>query len=70
MQWESRGVQLSQRWDLSPTPELAPFDSRPPELREWIPVQVFENKVMRSQKAQRVPTTSRSWRQDRDGGWM
>lgn len=70
MRWESRGVQLSQRWDLSPTPELAPFDSRPPELREWIPVQVFENKVMRSQKAQRVPTTSRSWRQDRDGGWM
>lgn len=69
MAWESRGMRLSQRWDLSPTPELAPFDSRPPELREWIPVQVFENKVMRSQKAQRVPTTTRSWRQDRGGEW-
>jgi hypothetical protein len=69
MFWESQGMQLSQRWDLSPTPELAPFDSRPPELREWIPVQVFENKVMRSQKAQRIPTTTRSWRQDRDGQW-
>jgi hypothetical protein len=68
--WESRGLQLSQRWDLSPSPELAPFDSRPPELREWIPVQVFENKVVRSQKAQRVPTTSRSWRQGSDGEWL
>jgi len=70
MRWESRGLRLAQRWDLSPTPELAPFDSRPPELREWIPVQVFENKVMRSQKAQRVPTTTRSWRQDQRGDWM
>ena len=69
MRWESRGMQLSQRWDLSPIPELTPFDSRPPEMREWIPVQVFENKVMRSQKAQRVPTTTRSWRQDRRGEW-
>lgn len=70
MRWESRGMRVSQRWDLSPTPELAPFDSRPPELREWIPVQVFENRVMRSQKAQRVPTTTRSWRQDRGGEWQ
>jgi hypothetical protein len=70
MRWESRGVRLAQRWDLSPTPELAPFDSRPPELREWIPVQVFENRVMRSQKAQRVPTTTRSWRQGQRGEWL
>lgn len=68
--WESRGLKVAQRWDLSPTPELAPFDSRPPELREWIPVQVFENKVMRSQKAQRVPTTTRSWRQGPRGEWL
>lgn len=67
--WESRGMQLSQRWDLSPTPELVAFDSRPPEEREWIPVRVFENRVMRSQKAQRVPTTTRSWRQDGNGRW-
>jgi hypothetical protein len=67
--WESRGLKLAQRWDLSPTPELAPFDSRPPEEREWIPVRVFENRVMRSQKAQRVPTTTRSWRQDDQGRW-
>jgi hypothetical protein len=69
LKWESRGMQLSQRWDLSPTPELAAFDSRPPELREWIPVRVYESRVTRSQKAQRVPTTSRSWRQERDGSW-
>jgi hypothetical protein len=67
--WESKGMQLSQRWDLSPVPELAPFDSRPPELREWIPVKVFENQVMRSQKAQRIPTTTRNW-QHRDGQWQ
>lgn len=68
--WESRGVRIAQRWDLSPTPELAPFDSRPPEQREWIPVQVFENQVMRSQKTQRVPTTTRSWRQGPRGEWI
>lgn len=67
--WESRGAQLSQRWDLSPMPELAPFDSRPPEQREWIPVKVFENEAMRSQKTQRVPTTIRNWQENREGAW-
>jgi hypothetical protein len=69
MQWESRGMRLSQRWDLSPVPELASFDSRPPEQREWIPVRVFENQVTRSQKAQRVPSTTRSWRRNPGGQW-
>lgn len=68
LEWESRGARIAQRWDLSPMPELAPFDSRPPEQREWIPVRVFENEAMRSQKTQRVPTTVRNWR-EREGKW-
>jgi hypothetical protein len=69
MQRESFGMEFSQKWDLSPIPELVPFDSRPPEEREWIPVPVFEKAVMQSQKAKRVPTTTRSWRQARGGEW-
>ena len=67
--WEAQGMRAAQQWDLSPVPELAPFDSRPPELREWIPVQVFEGQVLRSRKASRVPTTTRSLRQGKDGIW-
>ena len=69
MFWENQGMKAAQKWDLSPVPELAPFDSRPPELREWIPVQVLEGKIMRSRQASRVPTTTRSMQQGEDGKW-
>ena len=69
MDWESRGMQLSQRWDLNPVPELTPFDSRPPEQREWIPVRVFEREALRAQKTRRIPVTVRNWRQRERGEW-
>jgi len=62
--WEQKGLTLSLRYDLTPMPELKPYDSRPPEMREWLPVKLFGTKMVTSQKSERVPTTTRSWRQD------
>ncbi|WP_005034615.1 hypothetical protein [Holophaga foetida] len=70
MWWNMRGMNVAQKWDLAPTPELTPYDSRPPELREWLPVDLFESRVVASQKAQRVPTTARNWHRDEDGEWQ
>lgn len=69
LEWQSRGAWLTQRWDLSPVPDLAPFDTRPPEHREWLPVRVMESEGMRSQRTRRISATARNWRVGRFGVW-
>lgn len=54
---------LSQSYDLTPVPELSPWDSRPPEQRDWASVRGYETKLVTERKYERVATLTRSRRE-------
>ncbi|MBP1626959.1 MAG: hypothetical protein H6Q00_1434 [Holophagaceae bacterium] len=67
--WQALGWKHAQKWEMRPTPELAPFDSRPPESREWVPPRGIETWVRQAEEARRFPASVRNWRFGPEGKW-